>query len=257
MSDDQAPAADAAAPTDGTLPPVMAALWRQDDARRPGPRPGLSVDAITATAIELADTEGLPAVSMARLAERLGVTTMALYRYVGGKDELLARMYDAALRPPDLAATGPWRDRLEAWCRAQLVLVRAHPWVVSVVGRAPIGPHRVRWLETGLAALADSALPPPLATAVVGMLSLHVLTEGHLAAAVAERDAGRSADHPALVDYGGLLRAVVDPAREPHIAAALAAGAFDDAAEEDADQEFALALLLDGVEALERRCAAG
>src|SRR5690606_39472841 len=133
----------------------MAVLWRRPDPpRRPGRRPTLSLERIAAAAIELADAEGLAGVSMARVAERLGVTSMALYRYVTSKDELLVLMADTAMAaPPDLAeVTGDWRERLEAWCRGQLALIAQHPWVVELTGLPPIGPNRVLWVEAGLAA---------------------------------------------------------------------------------------------------------
>ncbi len=60
-------------------------------------------------AVDLADAEGLPAVSMARVAEALGYSPMALYRYVESKDELLVLMADAAadvLELPRTTTTG-------------------------------------------------------------------------------------------------------------------------------------------------------
>ena len=241
-----------------SLPPGMAALWQRPGERaRPGPRPGLTLERVTAAAVALADAEGLGAVSMARVAQRLDVTTMALYRYVAGKDELLDRMCDAALAaPPPVGDGRPWRDQLAAWCRAQLDLVAGHPWVVRLSVLAPIGPNRLRWIEDGLAALDDTPLPVDLRVAVIGMLSLHVFTEGQLIAAIADEQAGRTTEpHPALIDYGALLRPVVDAEQHPRVADALAHGAFDADGGEDsrAQQDFALAILLDGVAALVTR----
>lgn len=67
---------------------------------------GLTLARITAAREALADAEGLAAVSMAQVAESLGVTTMALYRYLAGKDELLALMSDAAIGMPLPTAPG-------------------------------------------------------------------------------------------------------------------------------------------------------
>lgn len=239
-----------------TLPAGLEVLWRPTaDRPRPGRRPGLTLDGIVTAAIALADAEGLPAVSMARVAERVGVTTMALYRYVDSKDALVVLMCDAAMAPPALPDAGPWRDRLEAWCLAQLDLIAAHPWVVELSQFPLIGPNRLQWLESGLATFDDTPLPRPLRVSVIGMLSLHVLTEGQLVAAFAERAAGRRADHPALIDYATVLRAVADPETHPQVTAALTAGAFeDDGSGVDEEQHLALALLLDGVAALIDRC---
>ncbi|GAB3418455.1 TetR/AcrR family transcriptional regulator [Flindersiella endophytica] len=82
------------------LPPVVAKLWGRETVARKGPRPRLDLETITAAAINLADAGGLAAVSMSSVAERVDVATMALYRYVGSKDELLTLMAEAALPPP-------------------------------------------------------------------------------------------------------------------------------------------------------------
>lgn len=254
----------------GALAPGMAALWGRERPRR-GPRPGLSLEAITDAAVALADAEGLAAVSMARVAQGLGVTTMALYRYVSSKDELLALMADAACPPPApaRAAVGAtWRERLEAWCVAQLTVVAAHPWIAELTARPAIGPNRVAWIESGLDVFADVPLPEPVKIEIIGTLSLHLVTEAQLAAAYAAR--GRSAAegspggppdgeaaHPALIDYGALLAAVTTADEHPRITAVLASGAFDEQDEDTGDVPLGLQILLDGVEAVVRRHTTG
>ncbi len=278
MTDDEAERvrlrAEAAGPTPtADLPAPLAALWRTVDAPRRGPRPGLTLDGITAAAIVLADAEGLRALSMARVAESLGVTTMALYRYVTAKDQLLDLMCDAAMAdepgppvlapPPDDAPA--WRVRLHAWCDHQLSLTVRHPWLMQAVDAGPaLGPHRVAFLEAGLAALADTPLPVPLRVEVVGAAALLVLSEGILLAASLQRgarttggDSGAPAAdaHPALVDFGGLLRALTQREGHPHIWAALDSGALDVTAD-DAGPDFRVALMLDGVATLMARAEA-
>ncbi|MDT5111952.1 MAG: hypothetical protein QOE20_3842, partial [Mycobacterium sp.] len=69
------------------IPRALELLWQgPSPSRRAG---GLSRERIVAAAIELADADGLGALSMARLAERLGCGTMSLYRHVANKDELV------------------------------------------------------------------------------------------------------------------------------------------------------------------------
>ncbi|HEV3294037.1 MAG TPA: TetR/AcrR family transcriptional regulator, partial [Streptosporangiaceae bacterium] len=75
-------------------------LWREPgpaDPRR-GPRPGLSVERVTAAAIALADSDGLASVTMRAVAHALGVVPMSLYTYVPGKAELLDLMLDTVYR---------------------------------------------------------------------------------------------------------------------------------------------------------------
>ena len=78
------------------LPPGLDLLWGRRGRGQRGPKPGLSVDAIVAAAIRIADAEGLEAVSMAQVAEQLGFTTMSLYRHVTSKEELLQLMWNAS-----------------------------------------------------------------------------------------------------------------------------------------------------------------
>ncbi|WP_187365324.1 TetR family transcriptional regulator [Cellulosimicrobium cellulans] len=285
----QEPGDDEAGPD---LPPGLAVLWRPAPVGRRGPRPGLTLAGIADAAIALADADGLAAVSMARVAERLGVTTMALYRYVSSKDDLLAVMLDAALAEavagagdaapgdagpgdPGPGGTPAWRAALERWCADQLDLARRHPWAVQTPAAAALpGPARVAFLERGLRALDGTPLSWPEKTAVVGRLSLHVLAEGQVVAAEAQAAraaevevaaggegtpaGGATAGHPALVDYASLLRAVTDPGEHPVLAQALAAGAFDDAEAEDDEgrPDWGLRLMLDGVAAVVARAEA-
>ena len=84
------------------LPGSLRRLWdRAAPAKEP--RRSLSVDRIVSAAIEIADTEGLSALSMARLADRLGSAPMSLYRHVASKEELYDFMIDAAARESSVA----------------------------------------------------------------------------------------------------------------------------------------------------------
>src|SRR5262249_13348359 len=89
------------------LPASVAAAWGIRDRPHKGPKPGLSLERIVAAAVQVADAEGLAAVSMSRVAAELGTAPMSLYRYVAAKDELLALMFDAAYGP---SPTGPGDD---------------------------------------------------------------------------------------------------------------------------------------------------
>uniref|UniRef100_UPI0013B3F03A TetR/AcrR family transcriptional regulator n=1 Tax=Nonomuraea lactucae TaxID=2249762 RepID=UPI0013B3F03A len=111
-------------------------LWRQDGGEEP--RQGLSLGRIVRVAVELADAEGLAGLSMRKVAERLGFTTMSLYRHVPGRDQLVDLMSDAVMAEAagslpamreDSEAGGPaggWRARLEAGARAGWELRKRH-----------------------------------------------------------------------------------------------------------------------------------
>jgi AcrR family transcriptional regulator len=119
-------------------------LWRlPGEGPRRGPRPALSIDAVVASATELADAEGLDAVTMRGVAAALGVAPMTLYTYLPGKAELLDLMLDTVYARMDRADHGdrPWRARVDAVARENLALYRRHPWVAAVsTVRPPLGP---------------------------------------------------------------------------------------------------------------------
>src|SRR5260221_11418811 len=104
---------------DEGIPRSVDLLWKRANLRRRGSPPNLSLDRIVASAIEIADAEGLSALSMARIAKRLGSGTMSLYRHVANKDELQVFMMDAAPGPPPVINLGRrgWGQGLERWAR--------------------------------------------------------------------------------------------------------------------------------------------
>src|SRR4051794_26350466 len=113
----------------GDITRTLDLLW--NTGRRPsrGPKPGLTLDRVVEAAVEVADRDGLGALSMRRIAAELGTGTMSLYRYVPGKAELLDLMLDRVQRPSEDPADfgdGGWRPALEALAHATLALYRRH-----------------------------------------------------------------------------------------------------------------------------------
>ncbi|MET9862963.1 TetR/AcrR family transcriptional regulator [Streptomyces smyrnaeus] len=136
-------------------------LWGRTGRHRParGPKPGLTLAQIVAAAVDLADREGLAALSMRRVATELGVGTMSLYRYVPGKDELIALMCDqVALPPGDLEQWRgrSWRETLELITEASWELYTTHTWLLQVNQARPVlGPNSMANLDFALGALED------------------------------------------------------------------------------------------------------
>ncbi|WP_305091974.1 TetR/AcrR family transcriptional regulator [Prescottella sp. R16] len=227
-----------------SLPRVVELAWGLDDAGARGPRRGLSLNEILDAAIELADEEGVAALSMARVAKRLGFTTMSLYRYVRSKDELLELISDRVVgTPPDIAPGLSWREGLEVWARAEYDALMRHRWWLRLpISGAPLGPNNMAWLEAALGCLASTGLPEPLKVQIALNVSVHVIGRARFAV-----DLSPDAEPD---DYASILTRVLDPARFPALTTALADGGFedDDVDWADTDFRFALALLLDGVE---------
>lgn len=144
--------------------------------RNGGRREPLERGAVVAAGVALADAEGVGALTMRALAERLGFAVMALYNHVSGKDELLALMVDAVageVPPPDpsLAPLAAVRahavDTREAFVR--------HPWAPGIWQQHLPGPARVDHMEHLLRILAESGLPREAAHHGFHAVNNHVL----------------------------------------------------------------------------------
>jgi AcrR family transcriptional regulator len=223
---------------------VSELLWRTESAPAKAERPRLRVDSILASAIAIADAEGLDALSMQRIASELGYTPMALYRHVASKAHLVAAMSDAAYGTPLIPTgrRGSWRAEVESWVIALWRMYGRHPWLVKTpTTTAPIGPNALAWTEALLGALARAGLSGRDLLAAATFVSSAV------------RDLARIAgelDRAAAADYGRLLAERLDPRRFPMMAELAANATFED---DDGDIApmvwFGLRRLLDGIDA--------
>jgi len=214
-------------------------LWGERGAPRRGPRPTLTVGDLARAGIELADREGLAAVTMQRVAEALGVTKMATYRYVPGKDELVALMVDTALgEPPQLKdIEGGWRPQLKAWTLAMYERMSAHPWAVrATIGRRVTGPNELAWVEAALAALAGQPLNGGQMMDVIVVLTGQIRALAEQTASISEEDIARG--------WAKVLATHAD--RFPHVAEALLSA--ERHGTRDQGLEFGLERILDGIE---------
>jgi AcrR family transcriptional regulator len=153
-------------------------LWSDYQQRRERkPRMGLSLARIAEAAIAVADTDGIDAVSMQRVAENLGFTKMSLYRHVANKAELVNVMIDIAVgEPPDLSTIRDgWRPRLEEFVRQLTGIWQHHPWIPGVtVGDRTMGPREVGWIESALSAFAGTPLTGDERLAAVFLMFGHI-----------------------------------------------------------------------------------
>ncbi|MEU8589445.1 TetR/AcrR family transcriptional regulator [Streptomyces sp. NPDC048664] len=207
----------------GTSDPTrtLELLWRepgQGDSRR-GPKQGLSVDTVVRAAVDLADSDGLDALTMRRIAQQLGVTPMTLYTYVPGKAELLDLMLDSVyLRMPrsDRSAAS-WRARVEAVAHENRDLYDRHPWVASMpTVRPPLGPGLMAKYEYELAAFDGLGLDDVEMDAALTLLLDFVrsVARAALDTQAAARDSVMS-DQQWWAANESLLAKVFDPARFP------------------------------------------
>ncbi len=243
--------------TDPELPRGVALAWGVAAAPQRGPKREMSVERIVEAAVDLADAEGLSAVSMAAVAARLGFTPMSLYRYVTAKDDLILLMQEEATGvPSELTREGDWRQRLERLHHEQVQHYLEHPWVLDVpITGAPVTPNTAAWMDAGLAALADTALTYDERLSVVLLVSGQARWAGSVLAGYtrAQRESGLD-DAEVTSREDSLFRLLISADAYPELRGAIDEGVFLD----DADPfAFGLARVLDGVAVYLERAAAG
>jgi AcrR family transcriptional regulator len=158
------------------LPPPAAVQPR----RRPATEaePDLTRDRIIRTAVAVADAEGMTALTMRRLATELDVAVMSLYRHVSNKDDLMVLMADHVLGEAVHLEAMPaaWRARIEAVARAFWRVMKAHPWLPSVMSlvRPPMVPNGMTNTERIMRTVRDLGFDAPtalyVAVSIAGLL---------------------------------------------------------------------------------------
>jgi AcrR family transcriptional regulator len=257
----------------------MQLLWGTREAPTRGPKPGLELGRIVTAAIEVADSQGLTALSMRKVAEELGVGTMSLYRYVPSKAELLDLMLDTAysemLRldseagPPSAGTAGtttegttgdataggqPWRAALTRVAQRYRAMYLRHPWILQVaVSRPPLGPNVLEAYDRDLRAVEGAGLTDLEMDSVVSLVIGFVQSaaRGAIDVILGEQRTGLT-DRQWWEAHAPLLEKVFDPERYP-VAARVGAAtgeALQAAYDPQHAFDFGLARMLDGIAAL-------
>jgi AcrR family transcriptional regulator len=236
------------------LPEYLWQLWTGAEIDRPGPKRGVDMAKIGVTGMRIADTSGLSAVSMRNIAGELGFTPMALYRYVRSKDDLISVIIDTAYGTPGLSSadTAGWRDQLAAWAQANRNVLLAHPWILQVpLNEPPLTPNLIMWMESGLSALAHTALKHQEKLSALLLVEVYVRGQANLSNQFS--GPGGPNDPSAAGLYSRRLGQLIGlkPERFPEITAAVASGSLDDDPADFAVDEFTFGLrtVLDGIAA--------
>lgn len=236
---------------------TLALLWRGrlgEPVGSRGPKQRSSVDDVVTAAIQLADDEGLEALSMRRIAERLGLKPMSVYTYVPGKSELIDLMVDqVAGESPLPEHRGSLRERLEQVARLQWNEYLRHPWLLEIdTSRPPLGPHvSDRW-EWSLRAIEGLGLSDLDMDQVITLITGFVASPAR-ASVDAERlrRTSTESDGEWWERNAPLLEQIMDPAR--YAVSGRVGRAAGEAYGGPADPErafaFGLARVIDGIEA--------
>ena len=141
------------------------------------PRTPLSRERVIGAAIDLADADGLAALSMRRLATSLDVEAMSLYYHVRNKNEVLGGVLERVLSELELPLAGmPWKLALRTTALSAHAVLDRHRWAATLLMTPGVSSAtRVRWMESVLASLAAAGLPPGLADHAYHALDSYVV----------------------------------------------------------------------------------
>ncbi|PAK93064.1 TetR family transcriptional regulator [Brevibacterium casei] len=212
------------------LPRGIALAWGVAAAPQRGPKREMSVERIVDAAIEIADQEGIQAVSMSAVAKRLGYTPMSLYRYVSAKDDLLLLMQEEATGlPPEWGGgSSDWRTRLVELYDAQTEIYRRQPWLLSLpIMGSPVTPNSSAWLDASLEALAATPLTEEEAVAAALLVTGLARWKGTIHAGYTEkRRVSGMTDTELAAHESQLFDTVITLDAYPSLRRAIDAGVF-------------------------------
>ncbi len=189
-------------------------IWTRPERGNRGPVPAHTREAIVATAIALADADGLKAVSMRAVAAALRTSAGSLYRYLSSRDDLLDLMCDAVVRElqPYAERNDGWLEAMLLLGRRQLALHRRHPWLLDLAPRPTgIGPESLAWFDACLRILE------PVPSSVTAKFEAIALMTGVVNLVARSEEAPSSSPFTGLdlADHPHLLAALSQPAEQP------------------------------------------
>jgi AcrR family transcriptional regulator len=140
------------------------------------PRPRLTRERVLRAAIDLADRDGIAALSMRRLGQGLGVEAMSLYNHVAGKDDLLDGLVDAVFDEIGLPPVGvDWRTAMRARARAARAALTRHPWAIGLLdSRRQPGPATLRHHDAVIGCLRAAGFPFALVAHAYALLDSYI-----------------------------------------------------------------------------------
>lgn len=211
-------------------------------------RPPMSRERVLRAALDLADRDGLDALTMRRLASAVGVEVMTLYYYVAKKDDILDGITDlVATEIEQPSAGGDWKATARRRAISAHAVFTRHRWASRLwVSRDALGPGRLRYMDAGLRIFREAGFSPELTEHAFHAVENHIVgyTLQEVSFAIDERDVAEAGAH-------FLERLPVDeyPDLAAHVTQHLQGAGHLDAG----DFEFALDLILDGIERLRDR----
>jgi AcrR family transcriptional regulator len=250
---------------DAGLPRAVAVTWGMVADPQRGPKRELSHERIVEAAMAIADADGIGAVTMNKVAGALGFTTMALYRYVTSKDDLLELMQDAVAgevlsgtdqgladgRRGSGTVTPDWRQELRRFADQLRGAYRDHPWMgdLPMSEALLLTPNNLAVADLAMRAMRSLPLPEPEKVGVLLLITVFVRANSQM-----ERDIASTGDRAQMQIAGELIKELVTDERFPDLAPMVRSRVYlpgdDPTAEADddvVDYDYGLKIILDGI----------
>jgi AcrR family transcriptional regulator len=211
----------------------------------------LNRDDVLRAAVALADEAGIEALSMRALAQRIGVVPMALYKHVANKEELLDGMVDVVVGDIDLPAPGAdWKDAVRRRILAAREALLGHGWASRVIeSRTHASPVVLGYMDSLIGMFRAGGLSTDLTHHAMHALGTRMWGFTQEVFPTPAPPADPAARAAAFAEFGVRYPHIVEMATAAsHEGGSTVGGGCDDQFE----FEFALGVLLDGIEALHR-----
>jgi AcrR family transcriptional regulator len=140
------------------------------------PRTPLTRERVLRTAIDLADTGGVEALSMRKLGQALGVEAMSLYNHVANKDDLLDGMVDIVFGEIGLPPGGAdWKTAMRQRAISAREVLSRHPWAIGLMeSRSTPGPATLRHHDAVLGSLRKAGFSIQAAAHAYSVLDSYI-----------------------------------------------------------------------------------
>lgn len=226
---------------DSDLPAYVQKAWKiaqNPDENRQSSR--LNASKIVNAAIGIADERGLEAVTIRAIAQKVGFTTMAVYRHIESRDELLLLMFEVAMGTAPAFDADDWRENVREWSRQLLGRYKQHPWALElkIIG-VPATPNHMLWVERALQILNRDGL------SLQTRLDIALLLDGHVQQFAKIQGAAKSLVPQSVVGLRQLEE--LAGAETPNLISAIRSGSLED--EGGVDFIFGIDLIIKGIEA--------
>ena len=212
------------------------------------PRVPLSRDRVLRAAINLADTGGIKALTMRKLAQELAVEALSLYSYVTKKDDLLAGLVELVMREIALPSGGAdWKAALRTSAISAHDVLFRHPWACSLM-MSPIrdSPARLRWMDSVLRCLREAGFSVELTHHAYHALDSHIT-------GFTLWEVNVPFDREELADIGATFLRELPVDEYPYLVERVEWHLTESGADDEGEFEFGLALILDGLERIRDR----